>query len=561
MKFTALLAGLSLAAISAFGGDGAIRRSAQRIPGHYVVVLNSSASVAAVANTARNFHGARIHKMYERGIKGFAIEMSDADAQALSGDPGVQFVEEDSLVSASATVSVSATWGLDRIDQRFLPLNGSYVSSETGAGVVVYVVDTGILAGHADFGDRVVAGFNAVDDSGGTADCNGHGTHVAGIIGGSNFGVAKSATLVPVRVLDCRGSGSVSTLLAGLDWVLSDHQQSGRPGVVNMSLGGSPSWALDNEVNLVLAGGLTTVVAAGNSNDDACNYSPARVRGALTVGATTTADQRAGFSNHGTCVDLFAPGLSILSDWYTSPSATAVASGTSSAAPFVAGVAALCLEKYPGASPGAVSQTIVSQATNDVLGALGDGSPNLLLFSLLGALADEPAPGDSQLLSDPGFDYGPTFWSYGICSAGNPVGCPPGDEEQMMSARGLPSRSGTSHAALGGPATNSQIISEAVTIPATARSTELSFYLWIIAKGKSLSADDILKVEIRNRDGALLETLGTFSNLDECPTYIRHRFDVSRYRGVTIRISFTASAAHGAPTWFLLDDAGLNVRR
>src|SRR5438093_970868 len=262
--------------------------------------------------------------MYERRIKGFAIEMSDADAQVLSGDPGVQFVEEDSLVSASATVSVSATWGLDRIDQRFLPLNGSYVSSETGAGVVAYVVDTGILAGHADFGDRVVAGFNAVDDSGGTADCNGHGTHVAGIIGGSNFGVAKSATLVPVRVLDCRGSGSVSTLLAGLDWVLSDHQQSGRPGVVNMSLGGSPSWALDNEVNLVLAGGLTTVVAAGNSNDDSCNYSPARVRGSLTVEATTIADQWAGLSNHAISVDLFCPVLRILSNLYDRDSLTVV---------------------------------------------------------------------------------------------------------------------------------------------------------------------------------------------------------------------------------------------
>jgi hypothetical protein len=545
MRVGAALAGLALVALSAWGGEGTVRRSGRSIPGRYIVVLEENASVNAVTSHARTFSGARVRHSFGRGVKGFALDATDADAVKLSKDPRVAFIEEDSVVSAAAT------WGLDRIDQHYLPLDDTFNPDGTGAGVTVYVVDTGIEAGHAEFGSRVSGGFTAFADGRGVSDCNGHGTHVAGVAAGATYGVARSATLVPVRVLDCDGSGSVSTLMAGLEWIL---QQPQRPAVVNMSLGGAHSSAVDRQVGALLAAGFTTVVAGGNGDEDACRTSPARVQGALTVGASTESDVRASFSNYGTCIDLFAPGVDILSASNGSPTATRVMSGTSASTPFVTGAAALCLEKYPDAAPGAVAETLRAQATADVLGALGSGSPNRLLYAPTGPLVEPSA--DAQLLADPGFEEEIIFWVSDVCAIIKPTGCPPDDIEGMSTSP----RTGDAHAVLGGEAKRFYLLSEPVTIPATARSAELSFYLWIVTRNRRPSAADMLKIEIRDARGAMLRTLDTFSNRDAGSGWEQRRFDVTRYRGKTIRVSFSGMQGQG-PTWFLLDDVTLNARR
>jgi subtilisin family serine protease len=300
--------------------------------------------------------------------------MSEEEALALSQDPDVRFVEEDSIVEAWVT-QTNATWGLDRIDQRDRPLNGTYVYTTTGSGVNAYIIDTGIRRTHGQFGGRAFAGFDAFGGS--TTDCNGHGTHVAGTVGGSTYGVAKSVRLYAVRVLNCSGSGTNSGVIAGVDWVTANHV---KPAVANMSLGGGASSALDTAVRNSIAAGVTYAVAAGNSNANAGNYSPARVGEAITVGATTSTDARASYSNYGSVVDIFAPGSSITSAWHTSNTATRTISGTSMASPHVAGVAARYLQSNPSASPATVRNAIVNDATTGRITGLPTGTSNRLLF-------------------------------------------------------------------------------------------------------------------------------------------------------------------------------------
>ncbi len=334
----------------------------QRVAGllDVIVTLQPSADAEAAADRLVTARGGEVTRVFEHAINGFAATLTDTLLGVLRGDARVLRVELDRTLRASDTQAPVPSWGLDRVDQRSLPLDGSYRYAGTASAVDVYVVDSGIQVAHPDFGGRAVSGTDTIDGDSDATDCNGHGTHVAGTIGGTSHGMAKQARLIGVRVLDCDGSGATSAVIAGLDWVAA-HHQPGRPAVANMSLGGGASATLDDAVRRVIADGVTMAVAAGNENTDACTKSPARVPEALTVAASDRADARASFSNRGTCVDLFAPGVDIISTWLVG--GTNTISGTSMASPHVAAAAALHLAADPTATPAQVSTAILGATT------------------------------------------------------------------------------------------------------------------------------------------------------------------------------------------------------
>jgi subtilisin family serine protease len=352
----------------------------------FIVVLDEGVEdVAAVAaeQAARKGSGGVGH-VYEHALKGFSIELTPSAAEELAADPRVVSIEPDGVVTTQTT-QTGATWGIDRIDQRNRPLSGTYTYTRTGAGVKAYIIDTGIRFTHSQFGGRATSGYDAVD-GGAADDCNGHGTHVAGTVGGSTYGVAKGVSLVAVRVLNCSGSGSTSGVIAGIDWVTGNHGQ-GQPAVANMSLGGGASAALDAAVNRSISDGVSYAVAAGNGDvfgnqANACNYSPARVGAAMTIGATDSSDRKASWSNYGSCVDWFAPGVSITSAWYNSNTATRTISGTSMATPHTAGVAAQYLQGNTGATPASVRTALFNLTTKSIVTSSSTTNNHLLFTNL-----------------------------------------------------------------------------------------------------------------------------------------------------------------------------------
>ncbi|MBJ6137174.1 S8 family peptidase [Marinobacter litoralis] len=379
------------------------------IPGRYIVTLDPALPellglgdlTAGIQSLLMAVGGGEVVHVYQTALTGAALALTEQQAGLLSSLPGVLKVEQDRVVAANTASQSNATWGLDRIDQTVLPLDDQYsYPASGGAGVNVYVIDTGLRDTHQEFAGRVIEGRNfAVNDAGllglgalplvgpllnlggstdatDTTDCNGHGTHVASTSVGSTYGVAKQASVAAVRVLDCSGAGSNADVIAGVDWVAANHQA---PAVANMSLGGGASDALDNAVRGAIEEGVTFVVAAGNDDADACGGSPNRVEPAITVGSTTRDDQRSSFSNHGQCLDIFAPGSDITAAWHEGDNQTNTISGTSMASPHVAGVSALILAEQPGLTPAEVTDAVINLGTGNVLSGIKAGSPNLLL--------------------------------------------------------------------------------------------------------------------------------------------------------------------------------------
>jgi subtilisin family serine protease len=402
-------------------GNDKFYLSRSPIPDRYIVVLEgdddalTSSLVTAESGKLTDAYGGRTRAVFATTVKGFSVEMTELEARRLAEDPRVKYVEQDGVVTAEDTV-IDPAWALDRIDQRTLPYDNQYSFNASGQGVNVYVLDSGVLTTHEALTGRAVDAFDAIHDTTPIENCNGHGTGVAGVVASSNYGTARGATIQSVRVLPCSGSGTVSDVISGVDWVT---RHAVKPAVANMSIRSTYSRTMNSAISSSINSGVTYVVAAGNDSDNACNYSPSSVPEAITVGATNSADQRVYYSNFGSCVDIFAPGEGIKTIWNTTTTTVTFASGTSFASPYVAGTVALYLESNPLASPAEVASALIANSTDAVVTDPGVGSPNKFLYSLFGG--GNP-PGGCSATTFTGALGGPGYFDYKSDAAGFSTG-------------------------------------------------------------------------------------------------------------------------------------------
>ncbi|KFE72344.1 S8 family serine peptidase [Hyalangium minutum] len=623
-------------------------RSSKPVPGEYIVVLKNELKEVAqlgsesIAQEVALKHGGQVLHSYKAALKGFTLRLSEAQVQKLLQDPRVAYVQENGYVQVGAT-QTGATWGIDRIDQTSLPLNQTYTYNNDASGVHAYIVDTGVRLTHSQFTGRMGNGFDAITTGGTGADCHGHGTHVAGTVGGTTWGVAKGVTIHPVRVLDCSGYGTDAQVIAGIEWVVQNHV---KPAVANMSLGGDASQPLDDAVTAAVNAGIVFAVAAGNDSTNACNYSPARAPAAITVGSTTSSDARSSFSNYGTCLDIFAPGSSITSASNSSNTGSTSMSGTSMASPHVAGAAALYLGANPTATPQQVRDALVSNGTQNKVTSPGTGSPNVLLYTsfigggtpppvdttapstsitspaggatlggtatisasasdnvgvtkvefysgttLLGSDTSSPYSFDwntatvangTYSLTTKAFDAaGNTATSApvsvsvnnttGSCSTATQLLINPGFEGTSgwttssgvinATTSGSAPYAGTSKAWLNGyGSARTDYAYQQISIPATACSASLTFFVKITtSETTTATAYDKLAIQVRDSANTVKATLATYSNLDKSTAYAQKTFDLSAYKGQTIRIYFNGTEDASAATSFFLDEAGVNI--